>query len=126
MNDEDYRNRLTKEQYDVTRNKATERPFTGEYWNTTENGIYHCVCCGAELFSSRAKYDAGCGWPSFWEPINPEQLDEENDFSLGMARTEIMCVTCGAHLGHSFPDGPEPTGLRYCINSLSLQLEKEE
>ena len=124
--DEQYREKLTPEQYEVTRNKATERPFTGEYLDTKDKGTYHCVCCGAELFSSETKYDSGCGWPSFWEPVNTEGVKDEVDQSLGMVRTEVTCSECGAHLGHVFPDGPQPTGLRYCINSLSLDLEREE
>ena len=124
--DEQYRERLTPEQYEVTRNKATERPFTGEYWDTKDKGTYRCVCCGAELFSSETKYDAGCGWPSFWEPVKAEGVKDDVDVSHGMVRTEVMCSECGAHLGHVFPDGPQPTGLRYCINSLSLDLEREE
>ena len=121
-----YREKLTPEQFEVTQNKATERPFTGQYWDTKDEGTYHCVCCGAELFSSETKYDSGCGWPSFWEPIKDEGVKEEVDQSFGMVRTEVMCSECGAHLGHVFPDGPQPTGLRYCLNSLSLDLEREK
>ena len=121
-----YREKLTPEQFEVTRNKATERPFTGEYWNTKDGGTYHCVCCGAELFSSETKFDSNCGWPSFFEPINAEGIKEEVDRTFGMVRTEVMCSECGAHLGHLFPDGPQPTGLRYCLNSLSLDLEREK
>ena len=124
--DEQYREKLTPEQFEVTRNKATERPFTGEYLDTKDKGTYRCVCCGAELFSSETKYDSGCGWPSFWEPVKAEGVKDEVDQSLGMVRTEVTCSECGAHLGHVFPDGPQPTGLRYCINSLSLDLEREE
>lgn len=119
--DTEWRNQLTPIQYKVAREKGTERPFTGEYWDNTEAGVYNCVCCGAELFSSETKYDAGCGWPSFYAPLKDENVGEESDNSWFMRRTEIVCTNCGAHLGHVFTDGPQPTGLRYCTNSASLQ-----
>ncbi len=122
--EDEWRRELTPEQYRVTRAKGTERPFTGAYWDTDEPGIYRCVCCGAPLFGADEKFDAGCGWPSFSAPLAAAQIDEAEDSSHGMQRTEVTCGQCGAHLGHVFPDGPRPTGLRYCINSASLRLEK--
>ncbi len=123
MNDYDH---LTPEQREVCWNKATERPFSGKYWDSHDKGTYRCAACGAELFKSDTKFDSGTGWPSFWEPAKGGNIKEEVDRSYGMVRTEVTCSKCGAHLGHLFDDGPDPTGMRYCINSLSLQLDKEE
>ena len=121
----EWRAELDPEQYRVLREKGTEAPFSGEYDHVFESGTYHCAGCGAELFSSEAKYDSGCGWPAFYAPASDEAIDEEVDTSYGMVRTEVMCASCGGHLGHVFPDGPHPTGLRYCINSAALDLEEE-
>ncbi|VFN01088.1 MAG: peptide-methionine (R)-S-oxide reductase [Candidatus Kentron sp. G] len=123
--DDEWRTRLTPEQFQVTRKKGTERPFSGEYNDCKEQGIYRCVCCGNELFTSGAKFDSGSGWPSFWAPVSEERVCTEEDSTFGMRRTEVLCQACDAHLGHVFEDGPNPTGLRYCINSLSLALDKD-
>ncbi len=123
---EEWKQALTKEQYEVCRLKGTEYPFTGKYWNCKEEGTYHCVCCGNELFESEAKFDSGTGWPSFWAPISPDKVDLRRDISHGMRRIEVQCSKCGSHLGHVFGDGPHPTGKRYCINSVSLELDKND
>ncbi|GMU45616.1 MAG: peptide methionine sulfoxide reductase MsrB [Porticoccaceae bacterium] len=121
-----WRDRLTPEQFEVCRRKGTERPFTGAYYAEKRSGTYVCACCGTELFSSETKYDSGSGWPSFYRALDDRRIAEETDLSRGMVRTEILCAECGSHLGHVFPDGPAPTGLRYCVNSLSLKLEPDE
>lgn len=123
--DEEWRQLLEPEEYRITRLKGTEAPFSGEYWNEWGQGEYHCRCCGADLFESATKFDAGCGWPSFSDVAEPDNVARQEDFSHGMYRIEVLCKQCGAHLGHVFDDGPDPTGQRYCINSASIRLEKK-
>ena len=124
--DEEWQRELTPEQYRVLRQKGTERPFTGQYWDHKEGGSYVCAGCGEELFRSDTKFDAHCGWPSFWDAADPDKIERKDDDSFGMHRIEVLCRRCGGHLGHLFDDGPEPTGQRYCINSASLDFKKGE
>ncbi|MEL7158615.1 MAG: peptide-methionine (R)-S-oxide reductase MsrB [Actinomycetota bacterium] len=123
--DAEYRERLTAEQYHVTREAGTERAFTGIYWDTKDDGVYRCICCDTPLFSSDTKFDSGTGWPSFWAPVSEDAVRTNTDHSHGMVRTEAVCANCDAHLGHVFPDGPNPTGDRFCMNSASLRLDRD-
>ena len=125
LSDQQWKKKLTPEQYEICRNKGTEPPFSGEYLNTKTTGKYHCMCCGNGLFNSEKKFDSGTGWPSFWDPIDVQSVITQDDLSMSLVRTEVLCKQCDSHLGHVFEDGPQPTGLRYCINSVSLKLEED-
>ena len=125
ITEDEWKEKLTEEQYNVLRLKGTERPFTGKYWNKNEKGVYSCAGCGTPLFDSKFKFKSGCGWPSFTAPVAESNIDEEQDNSLNMRRTEVLCSKCGGHLGHVFNDGPKPSGMRYCINSISLDFKQE-
>ena len=125
LSDQQWKEKLTLEQYEICRNKGTEPPFSGEYLNTKTTGTYHCLCCGNALFHSKKKFDSGTGWPSFWDPIDVQSVITQDDLSMSLVRTEVLCKQCDSHLGHVFEDGPQPTGLRYCINSVSLKLEED-
>ena len=125
LSDQQWKEKLTPEQYEICRNKGTESPFSGEYLNTKAAGTYNCLCCGNALFHSEKKFDSGTGWPSFWDPIDAQSVSTQEDLSMSVVRTEVLCKRCESHLGHVFEDGPQPTGLRYCINSVSLKLEED-
>ena len=125
FSDQQWKEKLTPEQYEICRNKGTEPPFSGEYLNTKSTGTYNCLCCGNALFHSDKKFDSGSGWPSFWAPIDVQSVSTQKDLSLSILRTEVLCKQCDSHLGHVFEDGPDPTGLRYCINSVTLKLEED-
>ena len=125
LSDQQWKEKLKPEQYEICRNKGTEPPFSGEYLNTKSTGTYNCLCCGNALFHSEKKFDSGTGWPSFWGPINVQSVSTQEDSSMSVVRTEVLCKKCDSHLGHVFEDGPQPTGLRYCINSVSLKLEED-
>jgi len=125
LSDQQWKEKLKPEQYEICRNKGTEPPFSGEYLNTKSTGTYNCLCCGNALFHSEKKFDSGTGWPSFWGPINVQSVSTQEDSSMSVVRTEVLCNQCDSHLGHVFEDGPQPTGLRYCINSVSLKLEED-